>query len=66
VSDELKRSFRRANIVLGVATPLFFAAVVFFRDAGKGVLLGLGLIYFAGSLVAALALDVRAERRRDQ
>lgn len=63
MSDELKRSFRRANRVIVVATLLFVVGVILLRDAGEGVRVALGLTYFFGGLIAFLIIDVRADDR---
>lgn len=66
MSEELKKSVRRANRVIAVATLFFLAGLILLRDAGEGVRVALGLTYFFGGLVAFLIVEVRAESREER
>ena len=66
--DELKENIRLANIVLAVATPIFFAAAVILRNAGEGALHALAFTYLFAVLASIIFFPERAKRRhkRDQ
>ncbi len=62
-SQELTRSFRLANRVLAVSTPIFVVVVILLRNANEAVLQALGLAWFFLTIAIVLALDERYRRR---
>jgi hypothetical protein len=64
--EELRKGFRRANIVLAVTAPLLFGAGFLLRDAGDDVLQGLAFVYLFGVLAIFMILQARAERREER
>lgn len=60
---ELTRSFRLANRILVVSTPLFVIVVILLRNANEAVLQTLGLAWFFLNLAILYVLDERYRRR---
>ena len=62
-AQELTRSFRLANRVLAISTPIFVIVVILLRNANEAVLQTLGLAWFFLNIAIFLALDDRYRRR---
>jgi preprotein translocase subunit SecG len=64
-TSELTRSFRLANRVLAISTPIFVIVVILLRNANEAVLQTLALAWFFLNLAILLALDERYRRRHE-
>ncbi len=64
-THELTRSFRLANRILAVSTPIFVIVVILLRNADEAVLQALGLAWFFLNLAALHILDERYRRRHE-
>jgi hypothetical protein len=62
-AHELTRSFRLANRVLMISTPIFVIVVILFRNANEAVLQTMGLMWFFLNLAIFYVLDERYRRR---